>query len=350
MRILFDARSVRTPAGTYVFQGLTQGWRSEDRVSAVLAAVSPDFDPADLPDGVEPISISNGSWLHHLTVELPRAADRARADILFVPNGLPPRDSRSVIYFQDLHQFTALTAPGLPLRSRAVELARGAWRRHSAPVCRLAIPVSSDIHHQVVRRLPIPVTMIPNGVDVGGARWTGGADRVVVMGGHGARKGEDVALRAWANLPLNARRGLQLDIIGAEPSERRRELLEMTERLRIANAVSIAGAMPRYEFLERVASSMLALSCSRLEAFGLPVAEALAMGAPLLASDLPSHRELVARAGAGALFTAGDAGSLAKELATALQGRMPARLMNLPLGWSWRERARQHVDAYHENA
>ena len=350
MRILFDARSVRTPAGTYVFQGLTQGWRCEDRVSAVLAAVPPDFDPAALPDGVEPISIAGGSWLQHLTVELPRAADRARADIIFVPNGLPPRDTRTVIYFQDLHQFTALSAPGLTLRSRAVEVARGAWRRHSAPVCRLAIPVSTDIHHQVVRRLPIPVTMIPNGVDVGAARWIGGTDRVVVMGGHGTRKGEDLAIRAWASLPRNARRELRLDIIGVEPAERRRELVELAERLRMSNSVSIEGAMPRYAFLERVASSVLALSCSRLEAFGLPVAEALAMGAPLIASNLPSHRELVARAGAGALFTAGDAGALTKELGTALHGHMPPRLMNLPLGWSWRDRARQHVEAYHANA
>jgi glycosyltransferase involved in cell wall biosynthesis len=232
------------------------------------------------------------------------------------------------------------------MRTRSFELARAAWRRYAAPSCRLAIPVSSDIHHEVVRRLHIPITMIPNGVDVGSARWIGGSDRVVVMGGHGHRKGEQVALRAWAQLPRKARRGLRLDMIGVEPSDRRQALIALAAQLGIGSSVSIEGAIPREAFLERVASGVLALSCSKLEAFGLPVAEALAMGAPLLASDLPSHRELIARAGAGETLPAGDENALTRRLATALDGNPPKRLTSIPLGWSWRERARQHVDAY----
>jgi glycosyltransferase involved in cell wall biosynthesis len=348
MRLLFDCRSVRTPAGAYVFRGLTNGWLNDHRVSAVLAAVPAGFDRTWLPEGVEPLCVPAGGWLQHLRTAIPRIADRNLADIIFVPNGLPPADLRVVIYFQDLYHFRILSGPVTSLQGRAVELARAAWRRYAAPSCRLAVPVSTDIHHEVVRRLDIPIVMIPNGVDVGNARWASGGDRIVVMGGHGRRKGEDVALRAWVLVPARSRKGLRLALIGVEPSERRKELQQMAARLAIGDSVDVEGTMPRDDYLERIAASLLTISCSRMEAFGLPVAESLAMGAPLLASDLPSHRELIARAGAGESFPVGNAGALAARITAALEGDMPPRLTSAPFGWSWRDRARQHVDAYHD--
>jgi glycosyltransferase involved in cell wall biosynthesis len=348
MRILFDARSVRTPAGAYVFRGLTTGWLTDARVEAVVAAVPAGFDSTLLPEGIEPLRLDGGGWLQHLQTELARSADRVNADTIFVPNGLPPRDPRVVIYFQDLYHFRILAAT--TLQGRAVELARAVWRSRAAPLCRLAVPVSTDIHHEVVRRLDIPIVMIPNGVDVGGCRWVGGTDRVVIVGGHGHRKGEETAVRAWARISATARSGVRLALIGTEPRARRNSLLQMANDLSIADTVSIEGTLPRNEYLDRIATSALTVSCSRMEAFGLPVAEALAIGAPVLASDLPSHRELVARAGAGETFPAGNVAALATRLTSALQGSMPPQLSSPPFGWSWRDRARQHVDAYHEHA
>jgi glycosyltransferase involved in cell wall biosynthesis len=46
---------------------------------------------------------------------------------------------------------------------------------------------------------------------------------------------------------------------------------------------------------------------SLAEGFGLPIAEALALGTPVLASDIPAHRE--AGGGAVRLLPASDAGS-----------------------------------------
>jgi glycosyltransferase involved in cell wall biosynthesis len=137
-----------------------------------------------------------------------------------------------------------------------------------------------------------------------------------------------------------------MELIGVEPAERRRALLDLTTELGLSDHVTIDGVLPREKFLDRVAAGELAVSCSQLEAFGLPVAEALVMGAPLIASDIPSHRELIARAGAGETVKAGDVVALARRLAQALAGNVPKRLKAVPLGWSWRERAREHVDAY----
>ncbi len=320
---------------------------NDHRVSAVLAAVPAGFNRSWLPEGVEPICMLEVSWLKHLRTELPQIADRAVADIIFVPNGLPPADPRVVIYFQDLYHFRILSGPA-SLKVRAAELARAAWRRYAAPSCLLAVPVSTDIHHEVVRRLDIPIVMIPNGVDVGNARWAGGGDRIIVMGGHGRRKGEDVGLRAWALVAAQLRKGLRLGLIGIEPNERRKELQQLAERLGIGESVNVEGSMPRAEYLERIGESVLTVSCSRMEAFGLPVAESLVMGAPVIASDISSHRELIARAGAGESFPSGDATALARKISAALDGGMPPRLATPPFGWSWRDRARQHVDAYHD--
>jgi glycosyltransferase involved in cell wall biosynthesis len=200
----------------------------------------------------------------------------------------------------------------------------------------------------VVRRLHIPIVMIPNGIEVGAARWTGGGDRVVVMGGRGGRKGEELAIDAWSRLPASLRNGLRLDVIGVEPAARRDTLRALAARFGVKDQVSLEGTMPRDAYLERIAGGLLAVSCSRLEAFGLPVAEALVLGAPVIASDIPSHRELMARAGAGDSFPSGNADALARRLAQALRGNLPEQLRGSPFGWSWRERARQHIDAYHE--
>lgn len=346
MRILFDARSVRTPAGAYVFRGLTHGWLADARVESVVAAIPPGFDGTILPEGVEPIRASDSSWLEHIRNGLSRLADSTGADVVFVPNGLPPKDARVVIYFQDLYHFHPLLGAGRSPGARAAGVARAVWRRRAAPHCRLAVSVSTDIHREVVRRLTIPMAMIPNGVDVGAARWTGGHPRVVVLGGRGSRKGEEIALRAWAKLHPTIRNRLTLDILGVEPEARRDSLRSLADKVGLDKTVTIEGTLPREAYLKRTAEAMLAVSCSRLEAFGLPVAEALAMGAPVLASDLPSHRELVARAGAGKTFASGDVKSLAAHLEAALNGEPPSRLTSPPFGWSWRERARQHVDAY----
>jgi glycosyltransferase involved in cell wall biosynthesis len=88
---------------------------------------------------------------------------------------------------------------------------------------------------------------------------------------------------------------------------------------------------------------------SRAEGFGMPCLEAMHAGAPLVASDLPSIRELTA--GAAALFAVDDAEALAGELdrlvsdeqerrALADAGRRRAR------EFSWRRTAADVTSVY----
>ena len=346
MRILFDARSVRTTTGAYVLKGLTSSWRQDARVAEILVAVPAGFDTSSLPADVTFVPLPPGTgWLRHLTVALPRAADRARADVIFCANGTGPWDARAVLYFQDLFHFHYRSG-GLSLRGQVLEIARGAWRSLSASNSGLGVAVShtiADDAKQTVRGLT--VVEIPNGVDVGSVRWSGEQDVVYVAGGTGARKSEETAVRAWGRIRKQSG-DAALEIGGVEPSARRADLQRLIRELGLDGRVRVSGALPRDAYLERIARARLTVCCSRLESFGLPVAEALVMGAPVICSDLPAHRELLARAGAGECYPVGDDAVLADRVGRALDGQLPPRRTSVPEGWDWLARGREHIDAY----
>ena len=346
MRILFDARSVRTPSGLYVFQGLAASWCDNPRVSRVYAAIPEGFDSARVPRGVEPVRHEWASWLRHVGTVLPRIADRVQADIIFSPNASPPRDERSVLFFQDLFHFRPRVSKGERVRGWVGRTTRASWRAVAAPAALLGVAVSTEVLAHVRRRVRVRSVLIPNGVDVHDHRWVGDKPEVVIMGGIGSRKDEGVAIRAWARVPARTRAGLRLHVIGVEPATRRVTLESLAASLGVAESTTVTGQLDRDAFLEIVARARVAVSCSRLEAFGLPVAEALALGAPLICSDIPAHRELMRRAGAGSHFVPHDSIDLSRRIASALDGVGPTRMTPAPEAWTWRVRADEHLDAY----
>jgi len=348
VRILFDARSVRTPSGLYVFQGLATAWSDNPRVSRVFAAIPEGFDVARVPRGVEPVRHGSASWLRHVGTVLPRLADRVQADIIFSPNASPPRDERSVLLFQDLFHFRPRASEGGRVRGWVGRTTRASWRAVAAPAALLGVAVSAEVLAHVRRRVRVRSVLIPNGVDVHDHRWVGDKLEVVIMGGIGSRKDEGVAIRAWARVPARTRAGFRLHVIGVEPGKRRTTLEALAAALDVAESTTVTGQLDRDAFLEIVARSRVAVSCSRLEAFGLPVAEALALGAPLICSNIPAHRELVRRAGAGSFFTPHDNIDLSRRITSALDGLAPPRMTPAPEAWTWRVRANQHLDAYQD--
>jgi glycosyltransferase involved in cell wall biosynthesis len=62
-------------------------------------------------------------------------------------------------------------------------------------------------------------------------------------------------------------------------------------------------------------------SVNSTESFGLVQIEAMTLGVPCVASDLPGIRHAVRTTGLGALFPAGDAAALARAVCDVLQRR-----------------------------
>ncbi|MCX7895581.1 MAG: glycosyltransferase, partial [Thermoanaerobaculum sp.] len=99
------------------------------------------------------------------------------------------------------------------------------------------------------------------------------------------------------------------------------------------------------------AGAEVVVAPSRGEGFDLPVLEALACGACVVASDIPVHREMFA--GAVQLFRVGEAEGLAQAVRQLLEDRerrehLRAEGLSLVRGFSWERAARAHLQLWRE--
>jgi glycosyltransferase involved in cell wall biosynthesis len=85
------------------------------------------------------------------------------------------------------------------------------------------------------------------------------------------------------------------------------------------------------------------VSASLYEGFGLPVAEALTAGAPVVCSDVPAYREVTD--GHARFFDPLSTASIAEALVDAARG-LPAPPAGLRTRWSWERCAEEHLALY----
>lgn len=141
------------------------------------------------------------------------------------------------------------------------------------------------------------VPMMPAllGIDVPAAAARTPSDRptFVVLGTIEARKNHLLLLQVWMRLVerlgSNAPRLLVIGQRGWE-CEQVFDLLDHCDTLKSA-VVEIGGCSDR-ELAAHLASARALLFPSLVEGFGLPLAEALSAGTPVIASDLPVFREI----------------------------------------------------------
>jgi glycosyltransferase involved in cell wall biosynthesis len=118
-------------------------------------------------------------------------------------------------------------------------------------------------------------------------------DFVLYTGGIEPRKNIDRLLRAYAGLPAEIQLRHQLLVVcRVEPVDRVRLEGELRE-LGIADRVHFPGFVPDEQLVRLYQAAGLVVFPSLYEGFGLPVAEALACGAAVIASETPALVELV---------------------------------------------------------
>lgn len=234
-----------------------------------------------------------------------------------------------------VHSDMALDYPALLKRTAYMLL-----DRLTDPMVTRYVVVSEAMKSVVVRRGigTGRITVVPNGVDTtafhpspGAAAWLHdqvGVGPQVRLVGMAARlhpvKGHDLFLRAAAELAATSRTlDIRFLVVGSGPPEYREHLQAQTERLGLRGRVLFLGE--REDVPAILAGLDAAVVPSRFEAFSLSVIEAMASGAPLVATRVGAIPEIVEDGVTGLLSHPGDALDLAAKILTVLVDRDLAR-------------------------
>jgi phosphatidylinositol alpha-mannosyltransferase len=245
-----------------------------------------------------------------------RALERERFDVLHLHEPMTPTIC-----------LTALIRARCPLVGTFHASGDLGWMRFGTPLWGFLIDridariaVSERARASQAAWLPGEYEVIPNGVLLPESAPAGGREhRVVFAGRHEPRKGLQVLLRAWPE--IHERTGLRLTVAGADPLAVRLLL----SRLRLSDeGIDVVGFLSQDELTETLlgAKALVAPSIGQ-ESFGMVLTRAYACALPVVASDIPGYREVLAPAAAVAVEP-NDPGALA-DAVCALVDDEPAR-------------------------
>lgn len=199
------------------------------------------------------------------------------------------------------------------------------WLRPLAYQAAAAVVVqTASTRDYLAARWRVPLVTIPNPVDPGTAGDAPGERLVVGLGRLVPQKGFDVLLRGFARAAI-AEAGWRVEIAGSGPGLP--DLMTLARDLGIDTAVAFPGTVKdSTAFLRR--AGIFALT-SRFEGFPNALAEAMALGRAVVATDCPTGpRELTLGGTAGRLVPVDDVDAVA----TALRELAASPLLRRQLG------------------
>jgi glycosyltransferase involved in cell wall biosynthesis len=202
---------------------------------------------------------------------------------------------------------------------------------------------------------PARIRMLGNGLDTDHfrpdpARPRAAGELLCVARASDPNKGVPVLVRALARLPGAVRLSLVDQDHPDHPARR------LAARYGCADRLHVTGPLSRQDLLDAYRRATLVVVPSREEGFGLPAAEAMACGTPVVASRAGALPELLETGGGGLLVPPDDAEALAKGIATLLEqpaaraelgARAPARIA---AAYAWPRVAERTAAVYREVA
>jgi phosphatidyl-myo-inositol alpha-mannosyltransferase len=188
--------------------------------------------------------------------------------------------------------------------SAAYEFGSRAMRRYAERL-HGRIAVSAAARHFIDRYFPGDYKVIPNGVDVERyrravplARWQDGVYNLLFVGRHEPRKGLLELLKAYRILRKTGC-NCRLIVVGTGPQEREARRYVLTRRM---VGVEFLGRVSDQEKAQLFRTADVFISpATGGESFGIVLLEAMAAGAPIVASDIHGYKGVVRR-GAQALL------------------------------------------------
>jgi alpha-1,3-rhamnosyl/mannosyltransferase len=201
------------------------------------------------------------------------------------------------------------------------------------------LAVSERTKRDIVELYGVPaekVTVTPNGVDASffpdRRQGEGDAPYLLFVGAVQRRKDPLAALAAAREV------GLPLVVAGPEKEP------ELARELR-AGGADLRGYVPAPLLADLYRGAAALVLPSRFEGFGLPVLEAMACGAPVVAADEPALREV---GGEAAVYAEG--GDFAAAVRRALEEREQRAAAGIERAklFSWAETARRTAEVYRQ--
>jgi glycosyltransferase involved in cell wall biosynthesis len=231
---------------------------------------------------------------------------RIEADVLWGPHGTLPI-AGNVPAVATIHDFTSITMPG---RHRVQTiLSFNLFIARSLEKARRVAAVSRAVAEEAVRGFAVPrskIELVPNGVDEYFSPEGEEGDYILYVGTLEPRKGLDDLLDAWRSLPSRPR----LILCGAAG---------WGTKIAEEEGVELTGFVDRERLRALYRGARVFVYPSRYEGFGIPPLEAMACGAPVIATRtgaIPEYAE-----GAALLVEPGDRDALRAALQRALASR-----------------------------
>jgi glycosyltransferase involved in cell wall biosynthesis len=251
---------------------------------------------------VRPVSIKNHSvsrnlWYLH---QLPSIATRINADIVHLAYPMPVwRRSFSMPLITSLHDLYSYDAPqNFAGRTLFNRICLRICLQNVDAIAAVSVETRKRLHGRFPRLNPFDSHVIPNSAYLSQQntftllpRPLRNAPYLLCVAQHRANKNLVLLLRGFQHalaqsmLPADTR----LVIVGREGPETKKLHLE-SQRLDISERVDWMSGITDSLLITLYRQSIAVVATSVIEGFGLPVAEALGLGCPVVCSDIPAFR------------------------------------------------------------
>lgn len=316
----------RTGDETYVLNIL----RELGRLDSGLRLVALTRHPELVPDGIEPCVVPAASQEWRMAVTVPRVLRRLHPDLVHFQHVLPPFAPRAVLTVHDL-SFERSS----DLMGRADRLVFRALVPRSVRRAGRVLTVSERTKRDLIELYgtePPKIVVTPNGVDPAFTPGDGAGGYALFVGAIQPRKDPLAAMDAAQAA------GLRLVVVGPERDA------ELVTELRRRGA-DVRGYVELDELASLYRDAAALVFPSRYEGFGLPVAEAMASGTPVVATDDAAVREV---AGDAALYAPATELGSALERAVAERPALAAAGLARAQRFSWAAAAQATLEVYRE--
>ena len=326
MRIGIDARKIGDYGiGTYI-RGL---------LGALVALGGHQYiafapEGTKLPDGVEHVTVDAPHYSVRELFALGRAANRARIDLFHAPHYVTPVTRVPVVV--TIHDLIHLHQP---LRNRAAKLYARAMLGRAVRKSAAVLTVSEAVKRDLLAFGAKHVVVTPNGID---ARFT--ADGPRAQGRYFLYAGNDKPHK-------------RVDLLVAAFARVKRELPDVNLVLagaafeRFRDVAITPGFVDDAELAALYRGAMALVLPSIEEGFGLPAAEAMACGAPVITSDAPALVEITDAAALHASSAQDFAASMLRVARDGdLRASMSAAGVDRARDFTWRRCAEATRKAY----